>query len=155
MSERTEMMVINTADVAAPSLLNALENPAGKLFCSIENDGTRKSAVKVYNAINGAAEQLSDHLNEVLEIVDVVAHPLLLANPETGETNECLRTVLLTADGVGYQAVSEGIVSSLSKIFSIVGMPTGGAWREEPVKVKPVQLTTSNKRKVLTLEMVE
>lgn len=155
MSERTEMMVINPADMAAPTLLQSLEHPAGQLYCSIENDGSRKSAVKVYNAINGAAEQLSDHLNEVLEIVDVVAHPLQLIGQETGELTECLRTVLLDVNGVGYQAVSEGIVSSLSKIFSIVGMPNGDAWREEPVKVKPVQLTTSNKRKVLTLEMVE
>ena len=111
--------------------------------------------MKVYNAINGAAEQLSDHLNEVLEMVDVVAHPLQLTNPETGEFNECLRTVMICADGKAYQAVSEGIISSLSKIFSIVGMPTGGAWHAEPVKVKPVQVTTSNKRKVMTLEMVE
>ena len=155
MSERTEMMVINPADVAAPSLLSSLENPGSKLFCSIENDGTRKAAAKVYNAINGEALQLSEHLGEVLELVDVVAHPLQLANMETGELNECLRSVLITADGTAYQAVSEGIISSLSKIFSIVGMPNGGAWHAEPVKVKPVQVTTSNKRKVMTLEMVE
>ena len=152
MTERTEMMVLNPADMASTSLLAALQNPGNQLYCSIPSDGTRKSVVKIYNAMNSAAEQLSDHINEEIAIVDVVAHPLQLVNPESGELNECLRTVLIAADGTAYQAVSEGVVSSLSKIFSLCGMPS---WTEEPVKVKPVQVKTNKGFKVLTLEMVE
>lgn len=151
MNENNELMTINPNDVAAPSLVSQLENPGQKIFCSIPDDGTRASKIKIYNSINSASEQLSDHVGEVLEIVDVVAHTVVLPDMLTGEAVECLRTVLVDKKGVGYQAVSEGVVSSMSKIFSIVGMPS---WKDEPVKMKPKNITTKKGFKVLTIELV-
>lgn len=145
------MMTINNNDLAAPSLIEALNNPGQNVFCSIVDDGTRASKVKVYNAVNGAAEQLTEHLGETLKIVDVVAHELMLPDMQTGELVKCLRTVLIAEDGTAYQAVSEGVVSSLSKVFSIVGMPS---WVNDPVKMRPKQLTTKKGFKVLTIELV-
>ena len=76
-------------------------------------------------------------------------------NEETGEIVECLRTVLIDKSGKTYVAVSQGITSALSKVFSIVGMPDGGAWHKDPVKMKIKQVKTRNgMNKVNTIELV-
>ena len=151
LNEETEVMIVNKNDIASLDLLSELKNPEGNFYCSIEDDGTRKSKVKIYNAVNSASEQLSDHINEILSIVDVAAHPITLIDQNTGEPKRCLRTVLIDENGTAYQAVSDGIASSLQKIFSIVGMPP---WTDEPLEVKVKQVKTSSKFTVNTLELV-
>lgn len=148
---KNEMMVARN-DVASVDLVEQLKNPAGSFFCSIVDDGSRKSKVSIYNAVNGADEKLANHIGEVLEVVDVVAHPVTLTDEETGEIFEALRTVLVTKDGKAYTAVSQGITNALARIFSIVGMPS---WKEEPVKMKIKQIATGNgNNKVNTIELV-
>ena len=115
MSENTEIMTINKADLAVASQLDNLTNPNGNFFCSIQNDGTRTSQVKVYNAINSKGEALDDHKGEVLEIVDVAAHPVTLVDENTGEVVDALRVVMIDKNGQNYDAVSQGIASSLQK----------------------------------------
>ena len=153
MEEKKEMVVMS--DVARVDLVEQLKNPMGQFYCSVENDGTRKSKVAIFNALNSADERLADHIGEVLEVVDVIAHPVELADEETGEIINALRTVLVTKDGKSYTAVSQGITSALSKVFSIIGMPDGGAWHKEPVKMKIKQVKTRNgNNKVNTIELV-
>lgn len=157
MSENTnkqEIMVVKE-DIAQVDLIQELKNPNGSFYCSIQDDGTRKSKVAIFNAVNSADESLGDHIGEVLEIVNVVAHPVTLLDEITGEVVECLRTVLVDKKGVTYTAVSQGITSALSRIFSIVGSPDNGAWVEEPVKMKVKQVKTRNgNNKVNTIELV-
>ena len=151
MSENTEIMTVNKADLASTMELDMLTNPAGKFFCSIQNDGTRKSAIAIYNAVNSKGESLDDHKGEVLEIVDVAAHPVTLVDENTGEVVEALRTIVIDKKGVVYDAVSQGIASSLSKIFGIVGMPP---WSAEPLKIKVVEQKTRKGFKTNTIELV-
>lgn len=147
-----EVMVVSRNDLATTDLIEDLKNPDSAFFCSIKDDGTRASKIAIYNAVNSQDEQLSDHIGEVLEIVDVVAHPVTLTDPETGEVTNALRTVLVDVNGVKYGAVSAGITSSLQKIFAIVGMPS---WTDEPVKMKIKQVKTNNGvNKVNTIELV-
>ena len=142
-------------DVAKVDLVEQLKNPGGKMYCSIENDGTRASKIRIFNAVNNANESIADHIGEVLEVVDVVAHPVELVDENTGEVVDALRTVLIDKTGKSYVAVSQGIASAISKVFSIVGMPDGGAWVKEPVKMKIKQVNTRNgMNKVLTIELV-
>lgn len=151
MSENKNMMVAQN-DFASVDLVEQLKNPTGSFFCSIADDGTRKSKVAIYNAVNGADESIADHIGEVLEVVDVVAYPVTITDEETGEILEALRTVLVTKDGKAYTAVSQGITNSLARIFSIVGMPS---WKDEPVKMKIKQIKTRNgNNKVNTIELV-
>lgn len=150
MENRNEVMIMD--NVASVDLVEQLKNPNGKFYCSIKDDGKRASKVAIYNAINSADESLAVHIGEVLEIVDVVAHPVTLTDEETGEIFESLRTVLIDKNGKSYTAVSEGITNSLSRIFSIVGEPT---WKDEPVKMKIKQIKTRNgNNKVNTIELV-
>ena len=150
---KAEVMVAQ--DVASVDLLAELKNPTGNFYCSIPNNGDRKSKVAIFNAVNGADEQISDHIGEVLEVVNVVAHPIELLDEVTGEVVRCLRTVLIDKNGKSYVAVSQGIASALSRIFSIIGMPDNGAWEAEPVKMKIKQVKTRNgNNKVNTIELV-
>lgn len=142
-------------DVASVDLVEQLKNPNGQFYCSIKDDGSRKTKVAIFNAVNGADEQISDHIGEVIEIVNVVAHPVQLADEVTGEVVNALRTVLIDKNGKTYTAVSQGITSALSKIFSIIGTPENGAWEKEPVKMKIRQIKTRNgNNKVNTIELV-
>lgn len=153
--ENKNEMTVYKQDVASVSILEQFKNPDGQFYCSLKNDGTRKSQVAIYNAINGADESVSDHINEVLEIVNVVAHPVTLTDEETGEIVEALRTVLIDKNGKAYVAVSGGIANALSRIMSIIGEPTNGAWEKEPVKMKIKQVKTRNgNNKVNTIELV-
>lgn len=148
----SENMMVATNDVASVDLVEQLKNPTGSFFCSIKDDGSRKSKIAIYNAVNGADESIADHIGEVLEVVDVVAYPVTITDEETGEILEALRTVLVTKDGKAYTAVSQGITNALSRIFSIVGMPS---WVDEPVKMKIKQVKTRNgNNKVNTIELV-
>lgn len=150
--ENTNLVV---QDVAKVDLVEQLKNPNGQFYCSIQNDGSRKTQVAIFNAINSADESLSDHINEVIEVVNVVAHPVELLDEETGEIVQALRTVLVAKDGKSYTAVSGGITNALSRIFSIIGSPDNGAWEKEPVKMKVKQVKTRNgNNKVNTIELV-
>lgn len=150
--EENELMIVQKNDIASVDLIGELKNPDSVFYCSIKDDGTRKSKIAIYNAINTKDEQLSDHIGEVLEITDVVAHPVRLVNSETGEIVNALRTVLIDTKGVRYGAVSQGITSSLQKIFAIIGMPS---WADEPVKMKVKQVKTNNGvNKVNTIELI-
>ena len=153
-TNKQEIMVTG-GDIANVSLVDELKNPMGNFYCSIPDTGDRKTKVAIFNAINGADEQVADHIGETLAIVNVVAHPISLVDENTGEIVECLRTVLIDDKGKSYVAVSQGIASALSRIFSIVGSPDGGAWEKEPVKMKIKQVKTRNgNNKVNTIELV-
>lgn len=150
----TNALVIRE-DIATVNLVEQLKNPMGQFYCSVADDGTRKSKVAIFNALNAADENIGDHIGETLSVVDVIAHPVDVTDEKTGEIITALRTVLITKEGKSYVAVSMGIASALSKIFSIVGMPDGGAWHDEPVKMKIKQVKTRNgNNKVNTIELV-
>ena len=150
MSENKEMMVINPNDIASVAMMDGLMTPGANFFCSIKNDGQRASQVKIFNAINNAEEKLDDHKNEVLNIVDVVAHPISIVDENTGELIETVRVVLIDENGVGYAAVSEGIVSSLQKLFGIVGQPS----YNPPLSMKVVEQKTRKGFKTNTIQLV-
>lgn len=134
-----ELMI---SDVARVDLVEDLKNPGAKMYTSIENDGTRETQIQIYNAINNVDKNIAECIGEVIECVNVVAHPVELVDEETGELKEVLRTILIAKDGTTYGAVSQGVASSLSKIFSIVGVPEGKAWEKNPVFMKFKQVKT-------------
>lgn len=153
--ENVKNEVVVVSDVASVDLVEELKNPNGNFYCSIKDDGTRKSKVAIYNAVNSVDKRLADCINTVLEVVNVVAFPVQLLDEKTGEINTCLSTVLVTKDGSCYGATSQGIANSLSRIFSIVGMPDDNAWLDEPVKMRIKQVNTRNgDNKILTIELV-
>lgn len=151
-----EVMTVNKNDLATVDMMSLLTNVDNNFYCSMQDDGTRKSKVKIYNAINSSEKSLSDMIGKRIDVVDVVAYPVQLTDEETGEVIDTIRTVLIDKDGVGYNAVSSGITNSLNKIFGIIGTPENGAWHNEPVKMEVRQVKTRNgNNKVNTLWLIE
>lgn len=121
----------------------------GRLWTTIPNDGSRESAAKIANAMD-EAESLRDHMGEVLEIENVLLHDVTLEG-ENGEEIPAVRTVLIGADGTCYAAVSNGVISSLQKIFALVGV---GPWTP-PLKVVAKEVNTRKGRRTLRLKLAE
>ncbi|WP_434785694.1 hypothetical protein, partial [Bacillus velezensis] len=112
----------------------------------------RKSSIKLYNAVSNAEHSLSDHIGEVIEITDMIAHAVELEDEVTKQTIKAMRVVLLTADGQGYHSVSQGVASSLQRIIGIVGQ---GPWSDEPLKIVPKEVKTRRGFRTLTLALVD
>jgi hypothetical protein len=150
--QETTAIAVSNEDVAGADLVEVLKNPKSGFYCSIVDDGTRDSKIRIYNAINSTDKQLSECFGEVIELVAVAAHPVKLLSEETGEINECLRAVLIDKNGVAYQCVSEGVISSLQRIYNIVGTPD--TWGDEPLKVKAKNIPTKGGKSTITLQLV-
>lgn len=152
MKMNKEINEVMVNDVSSNFDLAMLTEVNSNFICSIPDDGSRSAKVEIYNAIQNSSEQLSEHTNEILEIVDIVAHPIQLPDEKTGEVVNAIRTVLIDKNGTGYQAVSNGICQALSKIIAIIGQPH---W-DEPVKMKPVLRKSKNSsmNQYLTIELI-
>ena len=149
-AENTELMTINREDLAPVNLLDMLNNPENSFLCSIEDDGSRASKVKIFNAINQKGESLDDHKGEVLKIVNIAAHPVTLTDENTGELVDALRIIMIDEQGKNYDAVSQGIASSLQKIIAIVGP---APWKPA-LSLKIVEQKTRKGFKTNTIELV-
>lgn len=90
---------------------------------------------RVFVAVNDA-EPLSDHLGETLDVVDIVAHKVEVANEESGEIGEATRVVLLTSDDKALASVSVGIQGAVRNILAFLGDPS--TW-DGAVKLIPVE----------------
>lgn len=136
---------------ALPSDLDKLTGNAGTMqfYCSIKDNGERASKVAIYNAINNAEFKIDDCKGQQINVVDVVAHPVQLVADETGEVMNVLRIVLIDENGKGYESVATGVMSSLEKIFGIVGMPS----YNPPLAVIPREQKTRKGYKTLTLDL--
>lgn len=132
--------------------LEVFNAPDNALFTSIVDDGMIETKVKIFNAINASTNHLSDFIGEIIEVVDVIAHPVELVDETTGELVQVVRIILIDKDGVSYDAVSQGVASALSKIFQLIGKPP---WSDNPLKMKIKQVKTRNgNNKVNTIELV-
>lgn len=157
MAEETEVVVTGTelAEIRSNPLevtVADLANPAdAMMYCSMVSDGSMQSKAKIFNAINSPDEKIADHINKPIMLTDIVAHPVQLVDEKTGELLDSMRMVLVDENGVGYEAVSTGIVNAVSRILQIFGQPQ--TW-DGPIKVVPVQKKTRNgDNKVTTLKI--
>ncbi|MGY5114251.1 hypothetical protein ACWF8C_36385, partial [Streptomyces griseus] len=144
----TDVLATEDIATASPSIF---EQGTQQMFSTIQATD-RKSSIKLYNAVSNAEHSLSDHIGEVIEITDMVAHAVELEDEVTKETIQAMRVVLLTADGQGYHSVSQGVASSLQRIIGIVGQ---GPWTDEPLNVVPKEVKTRRGFKTLTLARVD
>lgn len=119
-------------------------------FCSM-NPQTFQEKAAFYNAISSPSKRLGDMINLAIELQHVYAETCNYLNKESGELQAGVRIVLIDKDGVSYNTSSIGVYNSLSKIFSIFGVPQ--SW-ESPITVRVKQITPADNRKVLTLELV-
>lgn len=156
-SDSNYMVAGREEEVVTVGLLEEMKNTKLSIYCSMENDGKRDTQVTIYNAINNCDTPLSAQQNLTLEVIDIAAYPVQLYDKETGEIFESLRIIFICKNGETYFATSQGILNSVRKIFMTVGMPDGGAWHKNPVKIKVLRKRTRSEqeRYVNILELVK
>lgn len=119
---------------------------AGGIYSSISNQD-QEAALEIYSAVS-SAQSLSDHLNEVIDVANIVLQPVEITDNQTGEIRQMIRSILITDKGEAFSASSDGVQTSLKNLFSIVGNPP---WNPA-IPLKAVQRQGRNGYKFLTLE---
>ena len=132
--------------------VSSLSDPGqSQMYCSIRDDGSMASKARIFNSINSPDKRISDCIGEVINLANIVAHPIQLIDENSGELIETMRMVLVDDKGTSYEAVSTGIVNAVARILQIFGQPETWA---APIRVKPVQKGTRNgNNKVTTLKV--
>ena len=92
---------------------------------------TLEDKKKAYNAISDS-EALQDHLRETLMLKDFVVQAATMIDDD-GEELNVLRTILVTADGKAYHAISDGIFKALQNMTGLIGHPS--EWPAEGIAV--------------------
>lgn len=104
--------------------------------------------VNVLNIL-GASEPLSENLNKIIQLVDVIVQAAEHVNEETGEFGEVPRITLIDDKGKSYRATSGPLHSSLLDIMFIMGKPSDWSM---PLPVKAVK-QGSGTRKYFVLQV--
>jgi hypothetical protein len=105
----------------------------------------------LFDCVEGDSEDSGQWINQEIAIEHVFFHVVQLDNDETGETRNCIRTVLITPDGKRIKFVSVGIVKALQLAAYAFGpLP----WSPPRVFVLH-NLQGKGKHKRLTLHPVE
>jgi hypothetical protein len=121
------------------------------MFCTINDDGTRKAKTLIYNTLQNPDSALSDVIGQSLSIIHVIAHEVELVSEQTGEIEKHMRVILIDKDGKSFASVSGGITQSLKSIFKIVGQPP---FIDEPLEIRVLQKKGKGTNKFLTLELI-
>lgn len=112
-------------------------------FCTMPTNTTAEKKA-LYNATQGNSEKLIDQINKQIRLAHVYAEPTTAQYvQEDGEVVEKAgaRMILIDTEGNSYRSSSAGIAQSLSRIFSIFGMPD--EW-EEPITVEVKRVDCKN-----------
>ena len=91
-------------------------------YCSLDRKD-RESVGIMLKCINSADKRVSGCINEQLEVNHLFAHVVELPDDETGEVSECTRVVMISPEGVTYEAVSRGIARSIGALIAWYGEP--------------------------------
>lgn len=114
------------------------------------NTDTKADKAALVNAIQNPDEQLRDHINEKIELVNIYIAPVECESQEVpGETVTCPRVILFAADGTTYSCVSKGVYNALKTIVQTFGEPS--EW-DEPLTVLCKQINKGD-RALLTLKI--
>lgn len=97
-----------------------------------------------------ASGPLADMIGKSIELVHLVAHKVTLTNPETGEAKDAIRLILIDKNGAGFHCVSEGILTSLKMLTSVLDRKPPF---DPPLKVTPKQVNTQGGRRVFKLTL--
>lgn len=117
----------------------------GAAFYSTLTVDSFDDRINVVSAMT-SAENLADHLGEVINLTNWVCHPVSIESDDG--MDEAIRTVLIDDKGDCYACVAGGILRALQNLAGIAGHPS--TW-EHPVAVTAVEERTRRGFKVLTL----
>ena len=117
----------------------SLTQGSGNISTSVDMS-TEEGKLRVFGALQDS-QKIEDHLNEDINLKDVVMQTVDVVNESTGEVDSAVRTTLIDDRGKAYSATSSELVKSLRTMMGIWGEPN--TWKK-PIKVK---VTTGKSRK--------
>lgn len=82
---------------------------------------SHKDKIELFQAMT-AAEPISDHLGEVINLNNVVAQVVEVENQD-GLMVEAVRVILVSDDDKAYAGLSDGLFRSIQNLFGVLGMP--------------------------------
>ena len=127
-------------ELAIAQINTMLTQDAGTTFCSIEIDPTdRKSAAKVFDALNNPTHQVADFINKPIDVANVLIEVAEMTNEDTGEITRAPRVVLIDPAGESYQAVSVGMFTCVKNAFRCFGPAPWDPPLTFDIKQKPVK----------------
>ena len=133
MSENTTHDVALRAANEVDNRMAAI-NGTRQVFASSFQADDKEGKLKLLSALN-EAEDVSDHLDETINLVDYVAQVVEFVD-ENGEVSEGIRVIILDSEGKSFAALSDGLLKALQTIISVMGHPS--TW-DEPLPIKVVR----------------
>ena len=98
-----------------------------------------------------SADNLADHLGEVIHIAGFTAQPAQARNNQTNELRDVVRVVLIDKGGKAYASMAEGVQSSLNTFAMIFGDPRN--WASDPIPAYAVQERTKSGNMIIKLNV--
>lgn len=147
-----EITLNNQNEITA---FNITQQGVGQMITSFKGDpNDRANSVKIFNALNNPTEKISAHINEEIEVENYLIEMAQIADTDNyGNELETFstvpRVVLVTPEGVSYQAVSFGMANVVRNIIAVCG---NAPW-QPAVKLKIKQQPTK-KGSMLTADMI-
>ena len=133
------MAETNETAIAKQDVSTIMAGGVGNSYCSIKVDPTdRKTAAKVYNALNNPEYRIADFINKDIFVSDVLVEVAEVMNEETGELEHAPRVVLIDDKGSAYQSVSIGMLNVVKNAVKVFGEPTWEPPLVMTIKQKPV-----------------
>lgn len=123
------------------------ENP---MYCSMAAETKEEQAI-IYNAMQNPTHKLSEFINQRVTFSNVFMEQVEITDEEDDEvTRKAVRTVLITPEGEGIVATSNGVARSMYNLFKIFGTPE--CW-EDSMSVIVRQVETA-KGRTFKLEVI-
>lgn len=132
------------------NLVNEIEYSSKEVFCSLSGD-TIEEKTKIFNAMSKCDFRVADKLNTPIQLKDVIIQRYTKVDEQTGEVQDKKRIILIDGEGTTYASASNGLFSSLMKLFAIIGMPH--TW-ETPLPIKVIETETKNKTKTYEIQII-
>ena len=110
---------------------------------------TMDGKMALYNAMQ-TPDKVDDHLNEELDVTNVLAQAVEVMNNETGEMRQSTRVVVVAEQG-NFSATSPTLAHAFANLFCVFGTPNTWA---EPLKLKLVERKSRNGYKFFDIQPV-
>lgn len=110
--------------------VNRIDKEANQSLCTMVTETTAEKKV-FFNAVQNPSSKVADYINKEITIKDIYMEKAFYEDGDGGMT-EGVKTVIITPEGEGILANSNGVAKSIFALFDIFGMP--GEW-EEPITV--------------------
>lgn len=148
----TEMKAVDTATEAKTNALAVIQTTnMNDEFAVVEagqgstiRTSTTTDDVTLFNAVNGSAENITDHFNEDIKVIDIVVTSADILkdindpDPENGEKENKPVVHFFTADGLHISSISNGIIRATKNLLSCGFIPTA----ENPITIRFKEVRT-------------